>query len=195
MEFNTATGQRNLKDRNGDGIIDGPHFEEEDLYGDGEKGQVAGLQYMLMGWPVRAEIHTLNLGFTYIAEPSALWDNLIMVGELGGWYIGGYEDDQLLQSALGSFTKYGSGMSAQFMPEYKNVLEGVDLVVPFFVNYGIDGYEAYFSYSEKSLWWSVGVEATYLEHWRFSSYYNDFSGPDNIWADRDNVSVNVKYIF
>ncbi|MBK8288550.1 MAG: DUF1302 family protein [Cellvibrionales bacterium] len=86
-------------------------------------------------------------------------------------------------------------MSAQFMPEYKNVMEGVDLTIPFFVNYGIDGSLSTFNYNEHNLWWSVGAEALYLEHWRFAAYYNDFSGPNNLWVDRDNVSFNIKYIF
>ena len=146
-------------------------------------------------WPNRAEIHTLNTGITYIFQPNPLWDTATLVAELGSWYIGGYENDDLQFAVLGAFTKYGQGMSAQFMPEYKNVMEGVDLTIPFFVNYGIDGSLSTFNYNEHNLWWSVGAEALYLEHWRFAAYYNDFSGPNNLWVDRDNVSFNIKYIF
>jgi hypothetical protein len=146
-------------------------------------------------WPNRAEIHTLNTGITYIFQPNPLWDTATLVAELGSWYIGGYEDNDLQFARLGAFTKYGQGMSAQFMPEYKNVMEGVDLTIPFFVNYGIDGSLSTFNYNEHNLWWSVGAEALYLEHWRFAAYYNDFSGPNNLWVDRDNVSFNIKYIF
>ncbi len=197
--LDTTTGQP--KDRDGDGNPDGIHFNRFDLDGNGPnengnaQGQVAGLQYMLMGWPVRAELHTLNIGTTYIFEPSAFWDNAIFVGELGNWYIGGLENDQLMQSHLGSFTKTGHALTGQFMPEYKNVLEGVDLTVPFFFQYGLEGDEAYLGITEKNLWWSMGLEANYLEHWRFATYYNNFSGPNNLWSDRDNVSVNVKYVF
>ena len=195
--YDYSSGERVVRN-DGDNTDGSGHFTHNQLYGapnDTDHGQVAGLQYMLMGWPVRAELHTLNIGMTYIFEPSALWDNAIMVGELGNWYIGGLEDDQLMQSHLGSFTKTGNAMSAQFMPEYKNVLEGVDLVVPFFMQYTIEGDEAYLGFSEKSLWWSAGVEANYLEHWRVATYYNNFSGPNNLWSDRDNISLNVKYVF
>jgi hypothetical protein len=147
------------------------------------------------GWSKRAEIHTLNMGGTYIFQPTALWDTAILVGELGSWYVGGYENDDLKFARLGGFTQWGQGMSMQFMPEYKNVMEGVDLTIPFFVNYGIDGSLSTFNYNEHSLWWSVGAEAVYLEHWRFAAYYNDYSGENNLLTDRDNVSVNVKYIF
>lgn len=147
------------------------------------------------GWPSRAEIHTLNIGGTYIFQPNALFDTATLAGELGSWYIGGFENEDLQFAHLGAFTKYGEGMSAQFMPEYKNVFEGVDITIPFFVNYGIDGSMSTFNYNEKNLWWSVGAEALYLEHWRFAAYYNDFSGPNNLWVDRDNVSFNIKYIF
>lgn len=150
----------------------------------------------LYSWPNRAEIHTLNLGITYIFQPNPLWDTATLVGELGSWYIGsGYENKDLRFAHLGGFTKYGEGMSAQFMPEYKNVMEGVDLTIPFFMNYGIDGSLSTFNYNEHSLWMSVGAEAVYLEHWRFATYYNRFSGKNNLWQDRDNVSLNVKYIF
>ncbi len=146
-------------------------------------------------WPNRAEVHTLNTGITYIFQPNPMWDTATLVAELGAWYVAGYEDDDLQFAHLGAFTKYGEGMSAQFMPEYKNVMEGVDLTIPFFVNYGIDGSMSTFNYNEKNLWWSVGAEALYLEHWRFAAYYNDFSGPNSLWVDRDNVSFNIKYIF
>jgi hypothetical protein len=146
-------------------------------------------------WPNRAEIHTFNIGGTYIFQPNMFWDTATLVGELGGWYIGGYENHDLQFAHLGAFTKYGEGMSMQFMPEYKNVFEGVDLTIPFFVNYGIDGSMSTFNYNEHNLWWSIGAEFTYLEHWKFSGYYSDFSGPNNLWVDRDNVSLNVKYTF
>jgi len=146
-------------------------------------------------WPNRAEIHSFNIGGTYIFQPNMLWDTATLVGELGGWYVGSYSDDELQFAHLGAFTKYGEGMSMQFMPEYKNVFEGVDLTIPFFVNYGIDGSFSTFNYNEHNLWWSVGAEFTYLEHWKFSGYYSDFSGPNNLWVDRDNVSLNVKYTF
>ena len=151
-------------------------------------------QYMF-SWPTRAEIHSLNIGGTYIFQPNPLWDTAVLVGEIGGWYVGGFENEDLRNGILGGFTKYGEGMSAQFMPEYKNVMEGVDLTIPFFVNYGIDGSLSTFNYNEQNLWWSVGVEAIYLEHWRFATYYNDFSGPNNLWVDRDNLSFNIKYVF
>jgi hypothetical protein len=182
-------------DSDGDGNADSLDTDGDGATDTDFNGETAGIQYMLLGWPVRAEMHTLNVGFTYIAEPSMFWDNAILVGEIGQFWIGGFENDQLMRSHLGSFTSYGSALTMQFMPEYKNVMEGVDLTIPFFVNYGIAGNQAYFNYNEKSLWASIGLEATYLEHWRFATYYNDFSGPDNLWSDRDNVSVNVKYAF
>lgn len=146
-------------------------------------------------WANRAEVHTLDIGITYIFQPNAYWDNAILVGELGGFYVGGYDNHDLRFAHLGGFTKYGEGITAQFMPEYKNVMEGVDLTVPFFFNYGIDGSMSTFNYNEHALWTSIGLEAVYLEHWRFATYYNRFSGKHSMWEDRDNVSFNVKYIF
>ncbi len=154
-----------------------------------------GVENALVSWPTRAEVHTLNMGITYIPQPTPLWDAATLVAELGTWYIGGFENENLQFAHLGAFTKQGAGMSAQFMPEYKNVFEGVDLVIPFFVNYGIEGSMSTFNFNEKSLWWSIGAEFTYLENWRFAAYYNNFSGPNNLWVDRDNINFNIKYNF
>lgn len=178
------------------------HCKDPSFYainGQNFPGDLATAQVMAntatFSWPRRAEIHSANLGGTYIFQPNAFWDTATLVGELGSWYVGGFEDDDLQFAHLGAFTKTGYGMSMQFMPEYKNVFEGVDLTIPFFVNYGIDGSFSTFNYNEHNLWWSVGAEFTYLEHWKFSGYYSDFSGPNNLWVDRDNVSLNVKYSF
>ncbi|MCB1614813.1 MAG: DUF1302 family protein, partial [Pseudomonadales bacterium] len=108
-------------------------------------------EFGIFGWPARAEVTHLNVGFTYIANPTPLWDTATLVGELGMWYVGGWSDDELKFAHLGAFTKYGEGFSMQFMPEYKNVVEGVDITLPLFVNYTIDGSFSFYNYNEKNL--------------------------------------------
>lgn len=150
----------------------------------------------LLGWPAEAEVFTYNIGVTLVVPPSPLWDTGIFVGELGGWYVGsGFENDDLKVTDIGGFTQKGNGVSAIFLPQYKNILQGVDLTIPFFVNYTIDGSFSYYAYNEKALWASVGLEAVYLSNMRVGLTYSAFGGANAMWRDRDNIAFNVKYTF
>lgn len=150
---------------------------------------------MFGSWPARAEQHYLNVGFNRMLDPSAFWDSATVVGEVATWHIGGFDDDDLNFAHMGAYTKRGVALAMNLMFEYKNVLEGVDVTVPFAVNYGIEGSLSSIGVTEHNLNMSIGVEAAYLDSWRFGITYNDYSGPNNLWVDRDNLSVNVKYTF
>jgi len=149
----------------------------------------------LLGWPAEAEVFTYNLGVTVVVPPTPLWDTGIFVGELGGWYVGGYENEDLKTTSIGGFTQMGTGFSAIFLPQYKNIMEGVDLTIPLFVNYTIDGSFSYFAYNEKALWASVGLEAVYLSNTRVGLVYSAFGGANQMWRDRDNIAFTMKYTF
>lgn len=154
-----------------------------------------GTANKLLGWPAEAEVFTYNYGVTLVVPPSPLWDTGIFVAEFGGWYVGGYENEDLKVTSIGGFTKTGNGASAIFLPQYKNVYEGVDLTIPLFVNYTLDGSFSYFAYNEKALWASIGVEAVYLSNLRVGLVYSAFGGANNMWRDRDNIAFNMKYTF
>lgn len=150
----------------------------------------------LFAWPTEAEVFGYNIGMTMLLPASPLWDTGFLVGEVGGWYVGSdFEDEDLKNSDIGGFTKSGVGTSFIFLPQYKNVMEGVDLTIPLFVNYTIDGSFSYFNYNEHALWYSLGAEAIYLSNMTFGVNYNSYHGAKNMWRDRDNVSFNVKYTF
>lgn len=150
----------------------------------------------LFSWPTEAEVFGYNIGMTMLLPSSPLWDTGFLVGEIGGWQVGsGFEDEDLKFSDIGGFTQEGYGISFIVLPQYKNVMEGVDLTIPFFVNYTIEGSFSYFNYNEGALWYSVGAEAIYLSNTTFGVNYNSYHGANNMWRDRDNVSFNVKYTF
>jgi hypothetical protein len=169
-------------------------------------GEVQG---KLLAWPAQAELLTANWGVTLVVPPSPLWDTGIFVAELGGFYVGReyqgsgnfigefgseFHNEDLKVTSIGSFTKVGYGISAIFLPQYKNIMEGVDLTIPFFINYGINGSFAYYNYTEGALWFSLGLEAVYLSNTRVGITYSTFGG-DHMWNDRDNVAVTAKYTF
>ena len=163
----------------------------------------------LLAWPAQAELVTVNWGVTAVVPPSMFWDTGIFVAELGGFYVGReymggglfnptfsseFHNQDLKISDIGSFTKSGYGISAIFLPQYKNVMEGVDLTIPLFVNYGLNGSFAYYNYTEGALWASIGVEAVYLSNTRVGITYSAFGG-DHMWKDRDNIAITAKYTF
>ncbi len=149
----------------------------------------------LFAWPTRAEVFTYNIGVTMVVPPTPFWDTGIFVSEFGGFYVGGFEDEDLRVTDIGGFTKQGYGISAIFLPEYKNVMQGVDLTVPIFFDYTIDGSFSYFNYNEHALWWSIGLNAIYLDSTTIGLNYNSFHGSRHMWRDRDNISFNIKYTF
>lgn len=154
-----------------------------------------GVENATFSYPARAEMHMLNFGITHMFQANALWDSATLAAEVATWHVGGFDDNDLQFSWLGSFTKRGWSMGGQFMPEYKNVFEGVDLIVPIFFNWTPEGSQSTSAMTEHNLWWSVGLEAMYLDNWRFGVVYNDYSGRNQLWQDRDNISFNVKYTF
>jgi hypothetical protein len=158
-------------------------------------GTLETLADKMLSWPTQAEVWTYNVGMTAVTPPTPIWDTGIFVAEVGGWYVGsGYEDEDLRVSQIGSFTQRGVGVSAIFLPQYKNIWEGIDLTLPVFVNYTIDGSFAYFNYTKGALWTAIGAEAVYLSNLTVGVTYNTYGG-DHIWKDRDNVSFSIKYSF
>jgi len=150
----------------------------------------------LLAWPTDAEMFTYNVGVTLVVPPSMFWDTGIFVGELGGFYVGsGYTNQDLKVTDIGAFTQMGSGVSGIFLPQYKNIMEGVDLTIPIFVNYTIDGSFSYYNYNEHALWASIGAEAVYLSNTRVGITYSAFGGRTNMWRDRDNIAITAKYTF
>jgi len=170
-------------------------FDNPSKVADIESAWGANAGDKLLGWPVRAEVFTANIGTTMVIPPTPLWDTGIFVAELGGVYVGGFEDDDLRDTSLGGFTKKAFGVSGIFLPEWKNVMEGIDLTAPVFVNYTIDGSFSYFSYNDKALWYSVGLNAVYLSNTTFGVTYSSFHGAKQMWRDRDNIAFNIKYTF
>jgi hypothetical protein len=172
-------------------------------WADGKWGSTDGLDGTgvtdagnLLGWPNQAEVFSWDYGVTLVVPPSPLWDTGIFVAELGGWYVGdSYTNQDLKVTSIGGFTKSGDGFSGIFLPQYKNVLEGVDLTIPVFINYTMNGSFSYFNYNEHALWASIGVEAVYLSNTRLAVTYSAFGGHNNMWQDRDNIAISAKYSF
>ena len=98
-------------------------------------------------------------------------------------------------------TAWGYQLSAQL--KYFSVLPGLDITVPIFFKHDVDGYGNANGLSnglvEDMKTASLGFDAFYLSNFQFSGKYAWYWGnnipDDRTLADRDNVSLSIKYTF
>ncbi len=98
-------------------------------------------------------------------------------------------------------TAWGYQFRVQF--KYFSVLPGLDVTVPITFKHDVDGYGNANALSnglvEDMKTASVGFDAFYLSHFQFSGkyawYWGNNNPDDRTLADRDNISLNVKYAF
>ncbi|WP_437419286.1 DUF1302 domain-containing protein [Stutzerimonas chloritidismutans] len=107
-------------------------------------------------------------------------------------------------------TRDATNIRMVYEPSYRQVFPGVDLSVPIGVGYGIDGNSSVVGgfLGEHVGDLSVGLNATYLDVWRFGASYTHYFGPvDNAidanghgsykqnLADRDFVAITLRRTF
>ncbi|MEP5566367.1 MAG: DUF1302 family protein [Halioglobus sp.] len=98
-------------------------------------------------------------------------------------------------------TAWGYQLSAQL--KYFSVLPGLDITVPIFFKHDVNGYGNANGLSnglvEDMKTASIGFDAFYLSNFQFSGKYAWYWGnsipDDRTLADRDNVSLSIKYAF
>lgn len=74
-----------------------------------------------------------------------------------------------------------------FEPSYRQVLPGIDLSVPVGVGYGIGNSSVVGAFNgDKVGDFSIGLNATYLDAWRFGINYTHFFGPEGTFLDAAN---------
>jgi hypothetical protein len=143
------------------------------------------------GDPRRDDIAQAQLGFTQVVKPTALWDDLTVLGELVAVQDLGREDDELAFDA----SAFAYALRADFA--YKNVLQALDLNVPVFLQHTVNGTVRESNMVDGAVLLSVGLRGTYLDRWvaelSMARYFG--GGFDNWGRDRDNVSFNLKYSF
>lgn len=159
--------------------------------------------------PVREELWHIHLNMIQLFEPTFMWDSATLIAEVVAWHVPGRDNfnihampfKELNQNRLAvQNTANGSGASTLFMIEYRSVMQGVDLVVPLYATYGIDGAMFMTGYRNHQGTVSVGLTAKYLDSFEAGvAYATNFGDKDDIFQtlvhDRDNYSLNMKYSF
>lgn len=145
----------------------------------------------LIGSPVRDGQYQAMLNGTHIFGPSFIADQTTVVFELVHVQHDGRNDDQLRFNA----TALGAAVRTEFA--WKNALPGIDLAVPVFCSWGINGTIKEMNLTEGAKAVSIGLNMLYLQKLEAGiSVTNYFGGGINNWInDRDNVAMTLKYTF
>jgi Protein of unknown function (DUF1302) len=143
------------------------------------------------GSPRRDELLQGQLGFTQVFRPTALWDDLTVVGEIVGFEDVGRNGDEVAFDAR----SFSYALRADFA--YKNVLQALDTDVLVFVMHTLDGTVREANVVDDAVVASIALRGTWLDkiiaELSYAQYFG--GGFDNWLIDRDNVAFNIKYSF
>lgn len=159
-------------------------------------------------YPLGKTFHT-QISVVSILNENSLWDGATLLGEIAYNQIESVDKnkDQLDPNT----TKSASALRLLFEPQYFQVASGLDLTVPIGLGYGISGNTAIagtgFS-AEDTGDVSVGLKFDYQRVWQggiqLTHYLGDAGGivnvagqlsGDQVYADRDFISINIKRSF
>lgn len=162
--------------------------------------------------PQRARMINWHLNMLQVFEPVELWgirlwDFSSFLAESVVWYLPGklaYDEsgqDNLNKDRLAvQNTPSGIGASLFWSLEYHNVFTGWDIMVPIYMNWGIDG--AFFSngYRDGQVTFATGLTFKHLSGIEVGMGMTRFFGDsDDIFQmltqDRDNITAHFKYGF
>ncbi|MBI5443159.1 MAG: DUF1302 domain-containing protein [Deltaproteobacteria bacterium] len=149
-----------------------------------------------------ANVIQAQLSGIYVFGGGSLWDNCTFTGEAGFNRVNGIGSDAFFTDKTGypfkSNDKFAWGYVAKFAFDYYQVLTGLDLQVP--VTYrgnvnGVSSVPGTFAEGQDSL--GVSFDFTYQGVYKIGIGYTGFFGGHhkNPKADRDFVSMNLKYTF
>jgi len=157
----------------------------------------------ILGFTYReANVIQAQVSGIYVMPVTFLWDNCTFTGEAGFNRVNGISSGDFYQDRTGysfkSNDKFAWGFVTKFSFDYYQVLTGLDLQVPITYKGNVNGISSVpgtFAEGQDSL--GLSFDFTYQGVYRFGAGYTTYlRGHDkNPKADRDFVSVNLKYTF
>lgn len=143
------------------------------------------------GDPVQGDLLSAQLGGSLVLEPNRLWDDANLTCELASVAITSHDNDEL---------RYDDGATALALRlelSYLNVMSGLDLKVPVFLQHTFDGVVLESQMIEDATTFNIVVKGIYLNQYTAQiGYTNYFGGSENnLLTDRDNVSISLSYSF
>ena len=145
----------------------------------------------LDGDPEEGDLISAQLGGSLVLEPTVLWDDASLTFELATAQIDSHDGDEL---------RYDDHATAVFLRlelAYLNVLSGLDIKVPLYLQRGLDGSILETAIVEDATAFNITIKGVYLNNFSAEVGYSNFfdGGEDHLITDRDNVSFSVSYSF
>lgn len=156
-------------------------------------------------WQVAGGFTDIYTAFPWLSEQIVVLGEVLYQGNNLG-------EDELIPPPAGitppgernlKVTDTAWGYQFRVQLKYFSVIPGMDVTVPITFKHDVDGYGNANALSnglvEDMKTASLGFDAFYLSNWQFSGKYAWYWGNDNpddrTLADRDNISLTVKYAF
>lgn len=156
-------------------------------------------------WQIAAGFTDIYTAFPWLSEQITILGEVLYQGNNLG-------ESEILRPPLGitpppernlTVTDTAWGYQFRVQLKYYSVLQGMDVTVPITFKHDVDGYGNANGLNnglvEDMKTASIGFDAFYLTNWQFSgkyAWYWDGDDPaDRTLDDRDNISLNIKYVF
>jgi len=145
----------------------------------------------LSGDPEEGDVISAQLGGGLVLAPTLLWDDANLTFELATTQIDSHDSEELV------YDDHGTAMALRVEFAYNNVAMGLDLKVPVFLQYTLDGTVLESQMVEDATTFNISLEAIYLNNFTAQMGYTRYfdGGDNNLISDRDNVTFNVSYSF
>ncbi|CAA0107306.1 Uncharacterised protein [BD1-7 clade bacterium] len=153
-------------------------------------------QWQLINW----HVNTLM-----VLEPSFLWDFSTFTAEVLTWFVPGAKpfsskdlnnpDRLAVQN-----TPFGVGFSFFWSWEYQNVFTGWDVIIPWYMNWGVEGAMFNSGYRDGQITFATGATFRHLSGFEASlGVLTLFGNTDDVFQiltqDRDSLNMSIKYSF
>jgi hypothetical protein len=137
-----------------------------------------------------------NVGFSYLFGSNPLADGAMVVGE--AVYIRTNRKPSDLPEGVSMInTRDAWGYTVTAALNYRSVVSGLDIDIPFSFKHAADGTWKGVSLTEDAKSASIGAKFKYLNNWKADLKYTTFWGSKKTHRnhDRDNISFSVTYSF
>lgn len=163
-------------------------------YRDGAPMIVTDLTKPLTVGYVKGNYFQTQASFSHLFAGNKLWDQMIVLGEVGFGLVTDVDSGDI-DDLTGD--EFSWGGSATFTPSWFNVFPGIDFALPVNYTFNPKGNSPLATFTEKSDKLGVSLDTTYLQNFTVSIGYVNFlnSSTDNLYADRDYYTLNMKYTF
>lgn len=141
--------------------------------------------------PVAGDMITAQIGGSHVLTPTRFWDDANLTFEVAAAEIDSHQGDELL------FDDKAWAIALRLELSYLNVIPGLDLRAPIFLQHTIDGSILEANMIDEASTFNLTVKAIYLNNLTVQFGYTNYfdGGRDHLLTDRDNLSFSVSYSF